>query len=254
MARLGRSQPFPPQYGVPYFTNAGIAPQAASNSGYKTATATYTWNHTCEGMNRYLLVGISMLSVAGSSVSGITYNGVALSLIGFKASVSGAVRIEQWGLINPANGTNVIEVTLSAALDSIGGAASYTGVHQTSPIEGFNSASATNVGAADATVDVTSVADNCWIVDTAASDDTAITVGAGQISRWNVTGALGSGTGSDEGPKTPAGAVTMSWTNVAALATWSIGGVALRPVAAASLATGWGPLLGNETTRLIVAA
>jgi hypothetical protein len=213
----------------------GILFDSASNSGYKTANASYSWSHTCTGSNRILLVGISMLSVAGSSVSSITYNGVALSLIRAKASVTGAVRVELWGLVAPATGSNTIEVTLSVALDSIGGAISLTGVNQTSPYEGDNDSSATNVGAADATVNVTTVADNDLVVDVVASDDTAITVGAGQTQRNNVTGTLGSGAMSTEGPKTPAGSVTSSWTDVGALATWSIVSVGIRPVAASNI-------------------
>ena len=134
---------------------------------------------------------------------------------------------------DPALGSNTVEVTLSAALDSIGAAVSFDGVRQSDSTEGANSATATNVGTADATVDVTTVADNDWCVDVVASSDTAISVGSGQTSRSNVTGALGSGAMSTEGPKSPAGAVTMSWADVGALATWSIVSVALRPVVAA---------------------
>lgn len=213
----------------------GIAFDAASSSTYQTATSSYNWSHTCTGSDRYLLVGVSMLSVGGSSVSSITYNSVNLTKLGHIASVSGAVRSELWGLVAPSTGSNSIAVTLSGALDSAANASSYTGVHQTSPTEAFNSASATNVGAADATVDITTVADNDWVIDNAATDDTAITVGAGQTQRGNVTGTLGSGAMSSEGPKTPAGAVTMNWANVAALATWSTVGIALRPTAASSL-------------------
>lgn len=234
MARLGRAYA-----AKPWLTEFNLVDtvvfDAASNSTYKTAASTYSWSHTCTGSDRYLTVGISMLSVAGSSVSSITYNGVALSLIKAQASVSGAVRAELWGLTAPASGSNTIVVTLSASLDSIGGAVSFTGVHQVSPYEGANSATATNVGAADATVDVTTVSVNDVCVDVVATDDTAITVGAGQISRNNVTGTLGSGAMSTEGPKNPAGAVTMSWTAVGALATWSIASVALRPIPALAL-------------------
>lgn len=179
-----------------------------------------------------------MLSVAGSSVSGITYNGVALALLKAQASVSGAVRAEEWGLAAPASGAHTVAVTLSAGLDSIGGAVSFVNVQQTSPTEGANSATATNVGAADATVDITTVADRDMVVDVVATDDTAITVGGGQTSRNNVTGTLGSGAMSTEGVKTPAGVVTMSWSSVGALATWSTVAVALRPVGAANLGTG----------------
>jgi hypothetical protein len=213
---------------------AGILTDATSTSGYQTADASYSWDHTCSGTDRYLVVGISMLSVAGSSVSSITYNGVSMSLLGTQASVSGAVRVELWGLTAPDTGTHSIAVILSTALDSIGNAISFVGVHQTTSTEGVASASATNVGAADATVNVTTVADHDWVVDVVATDDTAITVGAGQVQRQNISGTLGSGAMSTEADKTPAGSVTMSWGNVAGLATWSILAIGLRPVGAAA--------------------
>lgn len=207
---------------------------ATSNSGYQSSSG-FSFSHTCSGNNRYLIVGISMLSVAGASVSSITYAGNAMTLLGTAVSVSGTVRTELWGQIAPNTGGNSIAVTLSTSVAWVGGGISLTNVHQTSPTEGFASATATNVGAADAAVDVTTAADYDWVIDTVATDDTAITVGAGQTSRWNVTGALGSGAGSHEGFKSPAGAVTMSWSAVGALATWTIGAIAIRPVTAASL-------------------
>lgn len=222
--------------GTEVAVSSGIAFDAASNSTYQAASSSYSWSHTCTGANRYLVVGVGMLSVA-QSVSSITYNSVALTLLGVQSSLTGAARVELWGLVAPATGSNTIAVTLTGAIASAGAAASYTGVHQSFSTEGFNSAQATNVGAADATVNVTTVADNDWVVDIVATDDTAITVGAGQTSRNNVTGAGGSAADSDEGPKTPAGSVTMSWTNIAALATWSIGAIALRPIAASGLSS-----------------
>lgn len=220
-------------YEVADFTQAaGIAFDAASNSGYQAASSGYTWSHTCTGSDRYLTVGIAMLSLA-QTVTGITYNSVAMTFLGAQNSVSGAARVELWGLIAPSTGSNTISVTLSGSIASAGCASSYTGVHQSVPTEAFNSAQATNVGAADATVNVTTVADNDWVVDMVATDDTAITVGSGNTSRGNVTGVGGSGAmGDNNAAKTPAGSVTMSWTNVGALATWSIAAIALRPIAA----------------------
>lgn len=220
----------------------GISFDVASNSGYQAAASTYNWLHVCSGSNRYLIVGVSLLSVAGSTVTGITYNTVAMTFLGAISSGAGAVRSELWGLIAPATGSNSIAVTLSASIVSASCAISFTGVHQTSPTEGLNSATATNVGAADATVNVTTVATNDWVVDQVATDDTAITVGALQTSRNNVTGAVGSGADSTE-PATTAGAYTMSWTNVAALATWSIAAIAIRDVNASSLNVSYHPTL-----------
>lgn len=214
-----------------FLGTAGVAFDAASNSTYQTAQSSYSWSHTCTGANRFLAVDIELLSVPGTTVSSITYNGVALAFIGAKSTVSGAGRVECWGLAAPASGSNTIAVTLSAAVGSAGTAVSYTGVHQTVPTEAFNSAQATNVGAADATVTVTSVADNCVIHAACATDDTSIT--AGNTARNNVTGALGSGADEDTGPITPATATAMSYTGVGALQTWAIAGYAIRPTTAA---------------------
>lgn len=210
-----------------------IAFDAPSTSGYNTADDVYSWSHTCSGGNRYLLVGVSMLSVGGSSVSGITYNGVTLSKLGSQASVSGAVRTELWGLANPASGSHSVEVTLSTALDSIGSALSASGVGTN---YGYSSATATNVGAADATVNQSAPpsGSNWFVIDCIATSDTAITVGAGQIEKENVTGTLGSGAMSTEGP-VASGTTTMSWTGVGALATWSIGTTVLIPTSTPTL-------------------
>lgn len=214
-----------------YFSTAsGITFDAASNSGYQAAQSTYSWSHTCTGTDRFLAVDVSLLS-AGSTVSGITYNSVALSLIAAKSTVTSFGRIESWGLANPASGSNTIAVTLSGSIASSAGAVSYAGVHQTVPTEGAATNQATNVGAADATVDVTSVADQCWIHAAVATDDTAIT--AGQTTRNNVTGAGGSGADEDFGPQAAA-TKTMNYTNVGALATWAIAGYAIRPTGASA--------------------
>lgn len=243
MPILGRSLPHRPI--ITGFVNVGVMFDAASNAGYQTAQSTYSWSHACSSNNRYLTVGISMLSVAGSQVSSITFDGIAMTLIRAKSSAAGAVRVELWGLAAPTLGTKTIAVTLSASLDSVGSASSFSGVHQTSPTEAANDATALNVGAADATVDVTTVADNDWTIDCVATSDTSMTVGANQTQRSNVTGALGSGGMSTEPKKTPAGAVTMSWTDIGAAMTWTIASVALRPVAAATLATGLGTVFGG---------
>lgn len=219
-------------FSIPTAAQTAIAFDSASNSGYQAAQSTYTWNHTCTGTNRFLSVDISLLS-AGATVSSITYNSVALSLIVARSTVTSFGRVESWGLANPTSGTNVISVTLSSSIASSGEAVSYTYVHQTSPTEGADSNQATNVGAADATVSITSVADKCWIHAAVATSDSAIT--AGQTTRNNVTGAGGSGADEDTGPITPAGATSMSYTDVGALATWTIAGYAIRPVGSSTL-------------------
>lgn len=228
-----------------YFIGLGTGIQfdAASNSGYQAAASTYNWSHTCTGSNRFLAVDVSLLS-AGQTVTGITYNGVALSFIGAQSTVTSFGRVESWGLVNPASGSNSIAVTLSGTIASAGTAVSYTGVHQTTPTEAFNSAQATNTGSAtDASVVVTSVAGQCWIHAAVATDDGSVT--AGQTSRNNVTGVGGSGADEDFGPQA-AGAKTMSYTGLGIVATWAIGGYAIRPIGAPS-----GSIIGNPNSLLL---
>lgn len=224
----------------------------ASNSGYQAAASSYSWSHVTAWQNRYLTVGVGMLSLA-QTVTGITYAGAAMSFLGAKNSVSGAARIELWGLANPSLGSNTIAVTLSGSIASAAGAVSFCGVNQTSSTESFNSAQATNVGAADATVNVTTVANYDWIIDVVATSDTAITVGSGQTSQVNVTGAGGSAAMATFPNENPAGTVAMYWTNVGALATWSIGAIGIRPVSAPSPPSGaqFNPAWARNTNLLI---
>lgn len=235
MARLGRSFPARPiiKRGLPI--GPVIAFGTASNSGYQAASSSYTFSRFVDGDNRFLAVDVSLLSVPGTTVTSVVDDdgggNVVLTFIGAKNTVSGAGRVECWGLVAPTAGTKNIRVNLSASIASAATAVAYTGVHQTTPTEAFNSAQATNVGAADATVTVTPIADKTWLHAAIATDDTAIT--AGQTSRNNVTGAGGSGANEDTGPISPATGTVVSYTAVDALATWAIAGYAIRPVSAA---------------------
>lgn len=215
------------------YTTSIISFESVYNSGYQATASSYNITSVdCTGSNTALYVGVSMLSVGGSSVTSITHNGDNLTLLGAVASVSGAIRSELWRRISPDTGAQTVAITLSTGLISASGALCLSGVNQTVPEEGTATATATNVGAADATVNVVSVADNDWFVGVVATDDTAITPSL--TSRWNVTGAGGSGSGETTGPKSPAGTQAVGWTGVAGLATWSVVGTAVRDTAAST--------------------
>lgn len=234
-----RQPPFLPYYQQrslpPSLTAAGIALDAANNSGYQSAAGSYSGSASWNGSNRFLAVDVEILSVPGTTVTAMTYGGAAMTFIGARSTVSGAGRVECWGIAQtdsgaPAAGSNTLSVTLSTSVAFTVTWVSYTGVHQTLPTEAFNSNQATNIGAADATVAVTSIADNCWIHAALASDDASVT--ANQTPRNNVSGLGGSGVNEDTGPITPAGLQTMSVTGTGAGATWVIAGYAIRPIAA----------------------
>jgi hypothetical protein len=90
----------------------------------------YTWQHTCTGTDRLLIVAISSGNGGTDTFSGVTYNGVSMTLLTSNA-VSASVVSRVYYLVNPASGANDIVVSLSAATNfPIGKAVSYTNADQ----------------------------------------------------------------------------------------------------------------------------
>ena len=210
----------------PYLFSGPVFFDSASSSAYQAALSTYSWSHTCTGTNRGLIVGVSIL--ATGTVTSITYNLVNMTFV--RADANGVYRNEMWRLENPASGTNTVTVNLSASLTSIANASSWTGVSQTNMVEAENGA---NGSGTDATVSVTTISASTYVVANVSAQDTAITSVSPLRSRINNTGALGTGALGDSILKWVAGAVTTTWTDVAALQSWGIGAVALGPFTAA---------------------
>ncbi len=213
--------------------NLGDAP---TNSGYQSAASSLSWSHVWVGDNRCLSIDVHLLSV-NDTVTALTYGGATCTKVGVQNVTGGTGRVECWRIHSadsgaPGMGSNTIAVTISGSLACAGTAVSRTGVDPTTPTEAFNSASGINVGAADATVTITTSTDNCWVHGAVATNDTSIT--ANQTGRNNVSGAAGSGADEDtNGVVHPAGSQVISFTNVGALAMWAIAGYGIRPVTAA---------------------
>lgn len=108
-----------------------IAFDASSAVENLSSGTTATLSHTTSGSNRILIVAAHQFTVAASSVTGITYNGVAMTKIGSTQTIqAGNAYMSLWYLIAPATGANNIVVTKgNGDLVSIA-AASYTGAKQ----------------------------------------------------------------------------------------------------------------------------
>lgn len=141
-----------------------IAYDATSSSANVTGTNTTTFAHTCTGSNRILIVGVQ-ITEAATTVTGITYNGVALTKIDHKDVPNGSRRVEMWYLVAPATGSNNVVVTLSGTPANwfSAGAVSYTGVKQTGIPDSSATASA-NSGGTNTNLNTTTVADNAWLI------------------------------------------------------------------------------------------
>lgn len=116
----------------------------ASSSSAGNGTNTVTWSHTvAAGSNRYLSVLVDSYFAAGE-VTGVTFNGVALSNVGSYSANDPRASI--WGLVAPDTGTHNVTVTFAGAASSNGAcyAMSFTGVDQTTPTGTFASANNTS--------------------------------------------------------------------------------------------------------------
>ncbi|KKN66899.1 hypothetical protein LCGC14_0466740 [marine sediment metagenome] len=210
---------------------AQIALDAATGEQEAQDQTSITFSHTVAGSDRILFVTVSTLdTVLGDrTVSTVTYNAVSMSLVA--AADSPNHRSELWFLIAPATGANNVVVTMGGTCLRIWpGAVSYTGVAESSPVEANNTATGSST---TASVAVTTLTNNAWVIDSmghsGAGDET---VGAGQTERVE-SPAIGSAQGnvSDEGPNTPVGSVTMSWT-FGSSRIWATVAAAFKPVGA----------------------
>ena len=199
-----------------------------SVSSSRSGANNLTISHTTSGTDRLMLVGVSFNNDAYETVSSVTYNGAALSLVDSVAEADDA-RVEIWSLVAPDTGTHDVVITFSAQLtrSAVAGVTTFTGVHQTTPLGTFASANAPNPSPGPATVNVSS-ATNELVFDTVACETcTSLTVGGGQTQRWNLSEEMSSAMGA--GSTEPGAAtVTMSW----ALGSgdhWAIGAVPIKP-------------------------
>lgn len=125
-----------------------IAFDAVSTATNATDPTSLTWSHTCSGSDRILIVGTSTESDTGGhtaqTVSGITYNGVALTKIRSDYITDNGT--ELWYLVAPSTGANNIVVTMTAVVDGLYGAGlSFTGVDQSNPIDNHNGTTTTGL-------------------------------------------------------------------------------------------------------------
>ena len=185
----------------------------------------FTWAHTCSGSDRLLRVTTSHFD-SSDTVTGVTYNGVALTAVPSGSTNNGQYYITAYYLIAPDTGTHDIVVTVSGSVFDFGaGAISYTDAHQTTPLGTAVTATGTST---TPSVTVSSAADELVDDGLVIIHGGTLSVGAGQTQRWNAIASSGfiKYAGSTEGG---AASTTMSWSNSSSQ-TWAIVAVPIKPV------------------------
>lgn len=190
-----------------------IAFDASSDGGLTLAGTSLTWSHTNAG--NLLVVGVFGDNVAtdptGNVITGVTYNGVAMTEVA-RAADSSDRWAYQFELLNPASGAHNVVISASTTIAMGGMAVSYSGVKQS----GQPDASTTNTtaSATSITTSVTTIADNCWTVLVAKVGNSQPAASTGSTQR--VSNADGLGLYDSGGLIHPAGSYSMTVTSALA--------------------------------------
>ncbi|BCU77641.1 SdrD B-like domain-containing protein [Luteolibacter sp. LG18] len=195
---------------------ATVAAAATTSGGSLGPFSSLTVAHTTgTGTNRLMMVAVNYEDddVAGMSITGVTYGGVALTRLATQLSGQEA-STQVWYLVNPASGTAnvVVNATGVQAADTMHvGVTTFTGVSQSAP---FGTAvTATGTGT---TASVTAVSATGELVyATLALDDArAATTTSGQTELFNTTVGTANSDGIRSAATTKAGALATvsSWT------------------------------------------
>ena len=188
---------------------------ARDNKAYNhgtTSSNTFTYSYTCTGSNLGLFVVISNGTSVGT-ITGVTYNGVSMTQIGFQDNSGGSgVNTYMFYLSAPATGANNVVVTASVATANIEVATiSYTGVKQTGQPAAHNGQDFGHTSTSTGSQSVTPTDANSWVVWVLYYADNVFTFTNATVQELTTTfwgmGLL------DSNGAVPASSYTMSWTS-----------------------------------------
>lgn len=160
---------------------------SSSNSG-GSAASSLTWSHTMgAGSNGILIVAASYANPSTGLITGVTFNGVALTHIDSSVAnlgVGTGRAVDLWYLLNPASGANNVVITASGATSPLnGGAISLTGASGVGTSAKNNSTSSTSLSC------TTSSGGSDIVVGAACCRTTTHAVGGSQTERYNTVQA-----------------------------------------------------------------
>lgn len=188
-----------------------ITYDTSTNGGYTGSGTTRTFAHTTTGSDVYLLVGSWTRSSGANAVTGVTYNGVAMTALGTEVSPadnSGTEYIRFWGLaVGTGVGSANVVISCPTGMESIAFAISYTGCSQTGQPDATSNQSKTTQ--TNTVCSITTVADNSYTVVLARNQGGSGS--AGTNATFRVYGLSSSGTGCfDRGTLSPSGSYSLT--------------------------------------------
>lgn len=196
-----------------------------SSSAGGPANDTLTYSHTCTGSDLILFVFVDQYSSGNDYTSGVTYNGVSMTRVASRNITNLGEFLSMYVLVNPATGANDIVISSSQAASFRSTAASYTGAKQTGQPDANTTAQSSSAATTFAN-SITTVADNCWVVEGSRNNQDSASNGTNYVNRANSAGV---GIGDTNAVKTPAGSISMTVTTSTA-ADWGVIQVSFDPL------------------------
>lgn len=203
---------------LPLAAQATFDAQNSTNGLLTAGSPTITLGHTTgAGQNRILLVSVhlNIQPSTGTTISGVTYGGQALTLLDAITDAGPTTRTELWYMLAPPTGAANVIVTGTgmgaASIETVVGATTFSGVDQVAPptntaVGNNNSPSVSLAGTT--TTDI--------VIDFLSMRETGtLTATAPQITGYAVStgGTTNDLEGRVSGRLGAAGTTTMSWTN-----------------------------------------
>ena len=159
-----------------------IAFDTSESGGEVNPDTSLTWSHTCNGSDRLLVVTVRGGGGQGDRITGITYDGDAMTKVTNITVPGDNVVLSQYYLLNPSSGAKNVVVSLASGFME-GDSASYTGVKQSGQPD--NSGTKTQEDNATISTNLTPVLDNCWIIVSNFGPPAEPTAVAGVTKRQN---------------------------------------------------------------------
>lgn len=153
-----------------------IALDATTEPNSATGTS-FTWEHTCTGENRFLACMPYHGTTGNDVVTGVTYAGASMTRAGTAPLPDNLQRVYLYYKAAPASGANNIVISASSSVGWRPLGKSYTGCHQSAPLDGADSGNATSVTTWSQSL--TPNVPNCWVVSGLYGGGGGVNPGAG---------------------------------------------------------------------------
>ena len=168
-----------------------------------TSSSPLTFSHTIGGGDeRLLVIGIGIEGSSGIDVTGVTYDGFALTKADDEISGS-SLLAEMWYMLDadlPSAGSYSVSISVSGSITNINsGACSYTSAKQSAPEATAVDDAGDDDEASNISTSITSNTNGALIIDVVASSRTnSLSPNSGQTERYEVAGSSSRTAGSTE--------------------------------------------------------